>query len=75
MARPQFPGRRFHMACFGAPLQNGNQVTSQRLGALRCHLRPLLEHQRPLTNGQLDPRPMVDRRGKYLRALSRLLPA
>jgi hypothetical protein len=32
-------------------------------------------HTRPLTDGQPDPRPMVDRSGEDLRALSRSLPA
>jgi hypothetical protein len=36
---------------------------SQNAAALR---RPLLQHQRPLPNGQLDPQPMLDRRGEDL---------
>ena len=36
---------------------------------LRSRLRPLLQHQRLLTDGQPDARPMVDRLGEDLARL------
>jgi hypothetical protein len=43
--------------------QNGRHRPSLQL---RRPLRPLLQHLRPLPNGQPNPRPMIDRRSENL---------